>query len=80
MALLTLSKLDNEQAVYTNVTFTFFGYNMITKNELANFFQKHFPQANFIIESVGDKSATIIKNKSFKTWRNGTRTSANGNG
>lgn len=34
---------------------------MITKNELANFFQKHFPQANFIIESVGDKSETIIK-------------------
>jgi uncharacterized protein (TIGR00369 family) len=34
---------------------------MVTKDELTNFFQKDFPQANFIIESVGDKSSTIRK-------------------
>jgi len=34
---------------------------MATKDELTNFFQKDFPQADFLIESVGDKSAVIRK-------------------
>ena len=34
---------------------------MPTKEELSAFFRKDFPQADFIIESVGDKSATIRK-------------------
>lgn len=34
---------------------------MVTKEELVNFFQNDFPQANFIIESIGEKSATIRK-------------------
>ncbi len=34
---------------------------MATKEELINFFQSEFPQANFKIESVGGKSATISK-------------------
>ncbi|MEH6556351.1 MAG: PaaI family thioesterase [Oceanicoccus sp.] len=34
---------------------------MVTKEELVNFFQNEFPQANFIIESIGEKSVTIRK-------------------
>jgi uncharacterized protein (TIGR00369 family) len=34
---------------------------MVTINELTSFFQKDFPQASFIIESIGGKSATIRK-------------------
>jgi len=34
---------------------------MATKDELTNFFKTDFPQADFIIESVGDKSACIRK-------------------
>jgi len=34
---------------------------MATKDELTSFFKKDFPQADFIIESVGDKSAVIRK-------------------
>ncbi|WDE13761.1 PaaI family thioesterase [Thalassomonas haliotis] len=34
---------------------------MANKAELRHFFQKEFPQADFIIDSVGEKSATIRK-------------------
>jgi uncharacterized protein (TIGR00369 family) len=37
------------------------GDTMVTKEELVNFFEKDFPQANFIIENIGEKSATIRK-------------------
>ena len=39
---------------------------MVTKDELDNFFQEIFPQADFIIETVGEKSATIRKKKSIR--------------
>lgn len=34
---------------------------MVTKEALETFLQKEFPQVNFIIERVGEKSATIRK-------------------
>jgi uncharacterized protein (TIGR00369 family) len=34
---------------------------MITKEELTDFFKRDFPQADFIIERVGEKSAIIRK-------------------
>ena len=34
---------------------------MLTKQELVKFFEKIFPQANFIIDKIGEKSATIRK-------------------
>ena len=37
------------------------GDDMVTKEDLINFFKKEFPQADFIIESIGNKSATIRK-------------------
>jgi hypothetical protein len=34
---------------------------MVTKEELVKFLQNDFPQVNFIIESIGEKSVTIRK-------------------
>lgn len=34
---------------------------MVTKEELVSFFQNDFPQADVIIENIGEKSATIRK-------------------
>ena len=34
---------------------------MLTKQELIKFFEKNFPQTNFIIDKIGGKSATIRK-------------------
>lgn len=44
---------------------------MVTKEELAEFFAKDFPQANFNIERVGGKSATIRKKISHDHLRPG---------
>ena len=44
---------------------------MARKEELAEFFAKDFPQANFMIERVGDKSATIRKKISHDHLRPG---------
>ena len=44
---------------------------MATKEELIDFFQKDFPQADFIIEHVGEKSATIRKEISHDHLRPG---------
>lgn len=34
---------------------------MVTKGELIEFFKDEFPQADFVIESIGDQSAVIRK-------------------
>ncbi|MCQ3829848.1 PaaI family thioesterase [Microbulbifer elongatus] len=44
---------------------------MATKEELAEFFEQDFPQANFIIERVGDRSATIRKKITHEHLRPG---------
>ncbi|NQY86821.1 MAG: PaaI family thioesterase [Colwellia sp.] len=44
---------------------------MVMKEELVSFLNSEFPQANFIIESVGDKSATIRKTISHEHLRPG---------
>jgi len=45
--------------------------NMSTKEQLVNFFKNEFPQANFIIDNVGEKSATIRKKVSIEHLRPG---------
>jgi len=44
---------------------------MVMKEELVSFLHSEFPQASFIIESVGDKSATIRKKISQEHLRPG---------
>jgi len=43
----------------------------VSKQEMENFFRDHFPQAELIIEELGDKAATIRKNIEFKHLRPG---------
>jgi len=44
---------------------------MVTKEELVSFFQNDFPQADVIIEDIGEKSATIRKTISHDHLRPG---------
>ena len=44
---------------------------MVTKEEIADFFAKDFPQANFNIERVGGESATLRKKISHDHLRPG---------
>jgi len=43
----------------------------VTKEQLVSFFSNEFPQADFIIDSVGEKSATIRKKISHDHLRPG---------
>ncbi|NQZ30625.1 MAG: PaaI family thioesterase [Oceanospirillaceae bacterium] len=44
---------------------------MVTKDQLAHFFKTDFPQADIVIESIGDKSATIRKHINHNHLRPG---------
>ncbi|MBZ2169152.1 PaaI family thioesterase [Marinobacter sp. F4216] len=44
---------------------------MVTTEELREFFRTEFPQADFVIESVGNKSATVRKQINFDHLRPG---------
>lgn len=44
---------------------------MATKEELVSFFQDEFPQADFIIDNIGEKSATVRKRINHKHLRPG---------
>ena len=44
---------------------------MATRTEMTSFLQAEFPQSSFIIESVGDKSATITKKITHQHLRPG---------
>lgn len=44
---------------------------MVSKEQLVHFFQSDFPQADIIIESVGDKCASIRKNINHNHLRPG---------
>lgn len=43
----------------------------VSKQEVEEFFREHFPQAELIIEALGDKAATIRKHIEFKHLRPG---------
>ena len=43
----------------------------VSKAEMEAFFRDHFPQADLIIEELGDKTATIRKHIEFKHLRPG---------
>ncbi|MFT7300410.1 MAG: hypothetical protein ACI89Z_000867 [Porticoccus sp.] len=51
----------SRQSVFKALYLIPIGETMVTKAELVNFFNNEFPQANFIIDSIGEKAITIRK-------------------